>query len=189
MKEAANLVKPDQPFDTALLVLSAADFAAHAHRAQRDKGPAAGPYVNHVIEVARLLAEAGAPLPVVLAGLLHDTIEDTGVTEAELAEKFGAEVAALVAEVTDDKALPKAERKALQVAKAPHKSAGAKMIKLADKTSNLRRLVRNPPDWPLTRKQDYFAWATAVVAGCRGANAALEAAFDRAHAEGLAVLG
>jgi (p)ppGpp synthase/HD superfamily hydrolase len=169
-------------------LLRAAEFAAHAHRTQRDKGELGGPYVNHLIEVARLLADAGAPLTVVLAGLLHDTVEDTEVTQAELAEGFGAEVADLVAEVTDDKSLPKAERKALQVAKAPHKSPGGKMIKLADKTSNLRRLIRTPPDWPVARKHEYFAWATSVAAGCRGVNPTLEAAFDAAHAEGLAAL-
>lgn len=180
------MVKPDQ---LATTILRAADFAAHAHRGQRDKGPAAGPYINHLIEVARLLAEAAAPLPVTLAGLLHDTIEDAGITAAQLDAEFGAEVAALVVEVTDDKALPKAERKRLQVLNAPHKSAGAKMIKLADKTSNLRRLLRTPPDWPAERTLAYFAWAAEVVAGCRGVNAALEAAFDAAHAEGTAALG
>jgi (p)ppGpp synthase/HD superfamily hydrolase len=169
-------------------VLRAADFAAHAHRAQRDKGEAAGPYINHLIEVARLLAEAGAPMPVIVAGLLHDTIEDADVTPARIEQDFGAEVAALVVEVTDDRSLPKAERKALQVAKAPHKSPGGKMIKLADKTSNLRRLLRSPPDWPLARKQEYCAWAASVVAGCRGVNASLEAAFDAAYKDGCSRL-
>jgi (p)ppGpp synthase/HD superfamily hydrolase len=179
------LVKPDQPTEPATAILRAADFAANAHRAQRDKGPAAGPYINHLIEVARLLAEAGAPLPVIVAGLLHDSIEDVGVTRAELVDTFGEEVAALVAEVTDDRSLPKAERKALQVANAARKSPGAKMIKLADKTSNLRRLVRTPPGWEADRARAYFAWAREVVAGCRGVNTALEAAFEAAHAEGL----
>lgn len=169
-------------------VLRAADFAAHAHRAQRDKGAAAGPYINHLIEVARLLADSGAPTAVIVAGLLHDTIEDADVTPAQITQAFGAEVAALVVEVTDDKSLPKAERKALQVAKAPHKSPGGKMIKLADKTSNLRRLLRSPPDWPLARKQEYFAWAASVVAGCRGVSVALEAAFDAAYQNGTSQL-
>lgn len=169
-------------------VLRAADFAAQAHRAQRDKGAAAGPYINHLIEVARLLADSGAPTIVIIAGLLHDTIEDTDVTQHQIAAAFGIEVAALVVEVTDDKSLPKTERKALQVAKAPHKSPGGKMIKLADKTSNLRRLLRSPPDWPLARKQEYFAWAAAVVAGCRGVNPALEAAFDAAYQDGASQL-
>jgi (p)ppGpp synthase/HD superfamily hydrolase len=172
-----------EPASPVAAILRAADFAAHAHRAQRDKGEAAGPYINHLIEVARLLAEAGAPTAVIVAGLLHDTIEDADVTPARIAAEFGGEVAALVVQVTDDKSLPKAERKALQVAKAPHKSAGGKMIKLADKTSNLRRLLRSPPDWPLARKQEYCAWAASVVGGCRGVNAVLEAAFDAAYAE------
>jgi (p)ppGpp synthase/HD superfamily hydrolase len=170
-------------------ILRAADYAAHAHRAQRDKGAAAGPYVNHLIEVARLLADAEAPQAVVLAGLLHDTIEDAGVTAAALAASFGAEVAGLVAEVTDDKTLPWQERKRLQVVHAPHRSTGARMLKLADKTSNLRRIVRTPPGWGRARCLEYYAWAAEVVAGCRGVNAALEAAFDQAHGEGLARLG
>lgn len=169
-------------------ILRAAHFAARVHTTHKRKGASAEPYVNHVLEVARILAENGAPEEAILAGLLHDTVEDTEVTQAELAEGFGAEVADLVAEVTDDKSLPKAERKALQVAKAPHKSPGGKMIKLADKTSNLRRLIRTPPDWPVARKHEYFAWATSVAAGCRGVNPTLEAAFDAAHAEGLAAL-
>ena len=183
-EEASDLVASDQ----SIAILRAADFAAHAHRAQRDKGPEAGPYVNHLIEVARLLAEAEAALPVILAGLLHDAIEDAGITDATLRAEFGAEVAILVVEVTDDKALPKAERKRRQVLNAPHKSPGAKMIKIADKTSNLRRLVRTPPGWPEERTRAYFEWAAEVVAGCRGVSAQLEAAFDAAHAEGLALL-
>jgi (p)ppGpp synthase/HD superfamily hydrolase len=178
----------NDPGRIAAEILRAAEFAAHAHRDQRDKGKAGGPYVNHLIEVAHLLAAAGAPLPVIIAGLLHDTIEDVDVTAETLAIEFGAEVSALVQEVTDNKSLPKAERKALQVAKAPHKSDGAKMIKLADKTSNMRRLLRTPPDWDSARKQEYFAWSLRVAAGCRGVSSALEAAFDAAHAEGVAAL-
>lgn len=173
------------------LLARACRFTADRHRDQKRKGAAGEPYINHLAEVAELVAEAtgGRDPDLVAAAYLHDTVEDTATTHAELVERFGRDVADLVAEVTDDKSLPQAERKRLQVEHAPGLTGRAKILKLADKTSNLRRLVRNPPDWPLTRKQDYFAWATAVVAGCRGANAALEAAFDRAHAEGLAVLG
>jgi (p)ppGpp synthase/HD superfamily hydrolase len=146
------------------------------------------PYVNHLIEVAHLLAEAtdGADETLITAGLLHDTMEDVQVTEEELAREFGAEVAALVCEVTDDKTLPKAERKRLQVEHAPHKSARARMIKLADKTCNLRSLLHSPPaDWSRQRIEEYYAWASQVIAGCRGVNAYLEAQFDRTHREGL----
>ena len=173
-------------------IARAFDFAARKHAGQRRKGQAAEPYVNHLAEVARLVAEAtgGEDTVVVLGALLHDTIEDTGTTAAELKQEFGADVAALVAEVTDDKALPKAERKRLQVEKAPHKSARAKMIKLADKTSNLRSIAASPPvEWDWERQRDYFEWAGRVADGCRGVNPQLERWFDEARANGIAALG
>jgi (p)ppGpp synthase/HD superfamily hydrolase len=170
------------------LILRATAFAAEVHTHQRRKGAAAEPYVNHVIEVGAALAAAGAPLPAILAGLLHDTIEDGAtvgrpVTEAELADRFGTEVAAIVAEVTDDKTLTKAERKRLQVATAAKKSRAARMVKLADKAANLRAITLSPPpSWDLARKREYLVWADAVAAGCRGVNPALERAFDEALA-------
>jgi len=164
----------------------AADYAARQHIAQRRKGPRGEPYINHLTEVAALLAEAtdGGDVVLVMAGLLHDTLEDTDTTYEDLEQRFGAEVAALVAEVTDDKSLPKEERKRLQIAKTPAKSWRAKLLKLADKTSNLRSLVQSPPSgWTEARLRDYVVWAAAVVQSCRGLNAALEAAFDAAHDE------
>ena len=169
----------------------AVDFAARKHRDQRRKGADAEPYVNHPAEVARLVAEAtlGRDPVLVIAALLHDTIEDTATTREELVREFGEEVAALVAEVTDDKSLPKAERKRLQVHHAPSRSERAKLIKLADKTSNLRSMLSSPPaDWDPRRKREYLAWAAEVVAGCRGVNERLEAWFDEAHRAGLAAL-
>src|SRR5262245_54643453 len=165
-----------------LLFARALDFAARKHVHQRRKGDLAEPYVNHLSDVARLLAEAtkGEDITVVIAGLLHDTIEDTETTFAELTKEFGAEVAALVSEVTDDKRLPKAERKRLQVETAPHKSPRARMIKLADKTSNLRSMISSPPkDWSVERRRDYIDWAAKVAEGCRGVNAQLEQEFER----------
>jgi len=158
-------------------------FAAAKHVAQRRKGAAAEPYVNHLTEVADLVAEAtaGADVDLVLAAVLHDTVEDTETSLAELERCFGDRVAALVAEVTDDKSLPKAERKRLQIEHATHATPGAQIVKLADKTSNLRALLSSPPaDWPAERKAEYVAWARRVVAGCRGANPWLEARFDAA---------
>jgi len=173
-------------------VARALDFAARKHSKQRRKGEAGEPYVNHLAEVARLVAEAtgGKDTVAVLAALLHDAIEDTPTTREELEGEFGREVAAVVAEVTDDKSLPKAERKRLQVETAPHKSARAKLIKIADKTSNLRSIAGSPPvGWDLKRQREYFDWAARVVAGCRGTNATLERWFDEAHAAGLEALG
>lgn len=173
---------------TVVDVMRALDFAARKHAHQRRKGQTAEPYVNHLAEVARLVAEAtgGNDATAVVAALLHDTIEDTGTKRAELAREFGPRVAALVAEVTDDKRLPKAVRKQLQVEHAEHKSSRAKLIKIADKTSNLRSLISSPPaDWPPERQREYFEWAARVVAGCRGVSPWLEKQFDAAHRAGL----
>jgi (p)ppGpp synthase/HD superfamily hydrolase len=164
-----------------LKIAKAFDFAAQKHSAQRRKGEHAEPYINHPAEVARLLAEAtgGEDPNLIMAGMLHDTVEDCGVSHADLVREFGSDVAELVREVTDDKSLTKDERKRKQVENAPHKSRRAQMVKIADKISNLRAILESPPsDWALTRKQEYFDWAASVVAGCRGSNASLEAQFD-----------
>lgn len=174
-----------------LAVARALDFAARKHSNQRRKGEAGEPYVNHLAEVARLVAEAteGQDTIAVLAALLHDAIEDTPTTREELEREFGREVAEIVVEVTDDKSLPKAERKRLQVETAPAKSRRARLIKIADKTSNLRSIAKSPPvDWDLERQREYFDWAARVVAGCRGVNPTLEKWFDEAHAAGLRAL-
>jgi (p)ppGpp synthase/HD superfamily hydrolase len=175
-----------------LLFARALDFAARKHVHQRRKGELAEPYVNHLSDVARLLAEAtkGEDIAVVIAGLLHDTIEDTETTFAELAKEFGPEVAELVSEVTDDKTLPKAERKRLQEETASQKSARARMIKLADKTSNLHSMIASPPkDWSSQRKREYIEWAGRVVEGCRGVSPYLEREFERARQRASAALG
>jgi (p)ppGpp synthase/HD superfamily hydrolase len=170
----------------------AADYAARQHLGQRRKGERGEPYINHLTEVAALLAEAtnGEDAVLLLGGLLHDTIEDTATTFADLEAMFGIEVAELVAEVTDDKSLSQAERKRLQVESTPGKSRRAKLLKLADKTSNLRGLVDSPPaDWSAERLSDYVDWAEQVVKSCRGLNAVLEAGFDAAHAAAKARFG
>jgi guanosine-3',5'-bis(diphosphate) 3'-pyrophosphohydrolase len=187
------MTPPLQPFGAPdlLLMTRVVDFAALKHRGQRRKGAAEEPYFNHLAEVAFLVAQAteGRDPIVVLGALLHDTIEDTRTTADELEAEFGAEVALLVAEVTDDKRLPKAQRKQLQVETAPHKSDRAKLIKMADKISNLRGITHSPPaNWDFERKQEYFAWAARVVDGCRGVNPWLERIFDQTHRDGLARL-
>jgi (p)ppGpp synthase/HD superfamily hydrolase len=166
-------------------IMDAAWFAARKHASQRRKGATAEPYVNHLLEVASLVASSlSQPDPsLVIAALLHDVIEDAGVTRDELEELFGADVASLVMEVTDDKSLPKPERKRLQVVNAPKKSARAQRIKLADKISNLRSILACPPEnWDFERKQEYFAWARRVVDGLSTPDAALKAEFERVHA-------
>ncbi len=167
-------------------LLRALDLAATKHRDQRRKDQSKSPYINHPIAVARLLWECGVTdETALLAAVLHDTIEDTATTHAELAQLFGAAVADVVAEVTDDKALPKARRKELQVEHAPHMSRIAKLVKLADKTCNVRDVIDSPPDWPLERRQQYIDWAKQVVDGLRDASDELAARFDEQHARGV----
>jgi guanosine-3',5'-bis(diphosphate) 3'-pyrophosphohydrolase len=165
-------------------VLDALRFAADKHRHQRRKDHEASPYINHPIELANILvneANVADPL-VVIAAILHDTVEDTATTFEEIAQRFGPEVSGLVAEVTDDKSLPKEERKRKQEEHAPHASFGAQQIKLADKISNLRDIADRPPaNWDLARKRAYFEWSKRVVDGLRGRHAALEALFDDAY--------
>jgi (p)ppGpp synthase/HD superfamily hydrolase len=179
--------------DTATL-LRAALFAARVHAGHRRKGSLAEPYVNHVLEVAEILASHGAPAEVVIAGLLHDTVEDSDedpepITHDRLVAEFGEAVARLVAEATDDKSLPKETRKALQVKHAPAKSAEAKMLKLADKISNLRAIVASPPaSWDHARRVEYLGWAGRVAAGLKGASPSLDALFDSTYREAMAKL-
>jgi len=166
-----------------LLFARALDFAARKHAHQRRKGELAEPYINHLAEVARLLAAAtqGRDAIVTVAGMLHDTLEDTATSYDELAAEFGNEIAALVREVSDDTTKTRAERKRLQILHAAKSSKRAKMIKLADKTSNLHSIVNSPPrGWDLARKKEYFDWARRVVEGCRGVSLYLEEEFDRA---------
>lgn len=166
------------------LLISAGAFAAEKHRNQRRKDAEASPYINHPIALAHLLAGEGIEdAHVLAAALLHDTIEDTATTAEELLEAFGETIAGLVLEVTDDKSLPKSERKRRQVEHAPHLSTGAKLIKLADKICNLRDVRSTPPpDWSLERRREYFDWARRVVEGLRGAHSRLEAIFDAEYA-------
>lgn len=165
------------------LLLRALAFAAHKHRDQRRKDAGASPYINHPIAVAEVLVEEGGvtDAAVLAAALLHDTLEDTDTSLAELRECFGERVASIVLEVSDDTSLPKAERKRLQVAGAAALSPEARLVKLADKICNLRDMADRPPaHWDLARRQDYFDWARQVIDGLRGSHARLEAVFDAA---------
>jgi GTP diphosphokinase / guanosine-3',5'-bis(diphosphate) 3'-diphosphatase len=167
-------------------LLHALAFAAEKHRDQRRKGAGQAPYINHPIAVAEILWRVGGIRDEVtlLAAILHDTVEDTETTPEELQEIFGVEVRDVVMEATDDKSLPKAERKRLQVVRAPHKSVRARAVKIADKISNLRDIVHTPPpDWSETRIREYVLWSKQVVDGLRGYHPLLEAAYDDVFVE------
>ena len=164
------------------LISEAAELAARRHNGMARKGRGSEPYINHLAEVANLLSSAtdGADAELVAAGWLHDTIEDTETTREELARTFSERVASLVVECTDDMSLPKPERRRRQVVDAPHKSPGAKLIKIADKISNIgARVHRDPTKEERDNLVDYTGWAEQVVNGCRGGNAWLETKFDQ----------
>ncbi len=164
-------------------LIAAIAFAADKHRNQRRKDADASPYINHPIALANVLANEGGVEDerALMAAILHDTIEDTQTTEQELVKLFGQEVSNIVQEVTDDKSLPKAERKRLQIEHAPTLSRRAKLVKIADKICNLRDIASQPPaNWSSERKQEYFDWAKAVVDGLRGTHPELERIFDEA---------
>jgi (p)ppGpp synthase/HD superfamily hydrolase len=167
-------------------ILAAARFAAERHAAQRRKGRTAEPYVNHLLEVAELLARTADYLDtnLIAAALLHDTIEDAGVTREEIAVRFGEDVASLVAEVTDDKSLPKEIRKALQVEHASAKSPRAQALSAADKIANVRSIVASPPaNWTFERRVEYVRWAQQVVGRYSQLNGRLAAEFQQLGAD------
>jgi guanosine-3',5'-bis(diphosphate) 3'-pyrophosphohydrolase len=162
-------------------MLHAARFAAEKHTGHFRKGSRREPYINHPIEVANLIANVALveDEDILSAALLHDTVEDCGVLPEEITEKFGETVCGYVMEVTDDKSLPKHERKLLQIEHAPHLSYGAKVIKLADKISNVRDVIASPAEgWDKQRRVEYVQWAVNVVEGLRGASDQLDELFD-----------
>jgi len=166
------------------LLLKALAFAAHKHRDQRRKDAEASPYINHPIALMSVLCvEAHVCHPIILsAAALHDTIEDTETTGAELEREFGSTIASIVSEMTDDKSLPRAARKRLQIEHAPHMSREGALVELADKICNLRDVAAYPPaGWSLERQREYFEWAKAVVDALPPVNAKLLELFEEAY--------
>jgi GTP diphosphokinase / guanosine-3',5'-bis(diphosphate) 3'-diphosphatase len=181
MDDDSNPHDPRTDLESLRDVLKAALFAAEKHANQRRRGARAQPYIQHPLEVALMVAQA---LPqrdtnLIQAALLHDCLEDAEVTYSQLEEEFGADVAALVLEVTDDKSLPKQTRKNLQVESAPRKSARAQYIRVADKISNLRSILNDPPiDWTPERQREYVRWAKAVIDRLTSPPPSLKEEFD-----------
>lgn len=163
------------------VILKALKFAAHKHCDQRRKDERASPYINHLIGVAETLWETGGvrDFETLVAGILHDTLEDTATSPEEIEKEFGKEICSIVKEVTDDKKLPKDVRKRLQIEHAGSKSVRARHVKLADKICNIRDLMDSPPPrWSLERRREYVDWAEKVINGVRGTNENLERCFD-----------
>ena len=169
------------------LILKAANFSAQKHSKQRRKDEESSPYVNHPIAVALAIAEIGGvdDPEVLAAALLHDTIEDTETTPEELEAEFGKNVCEYVLEVSDDKSLPKEERKRKQIEHARHLSKGAALIKLGDKISNVTDVMNDPPDdWDIKRRQEYLDWAEKVIENCPKVNDQLENRFKEIVKQG-----
>ena len=168
------------------ILFRALSFAANKHKHQRRRDADASPYINHPISLAAILCNEAhvTDVETLCGALLHDTVEDTETTAEELEQAFGESICAIVMEVTDDKSLSKAERKQAQIDHAANISEKSKLVKLADKISNLRDVLHNPPpDWNLERRQQYFDWAQCVIEQVRGTHPTLEALFDETYAK------
>jgi len=176
LKEAAEHEK----HDLISLLFKALAFSAKKHSKQTRKDIDKSPYINHPIALANILAQRWViDENVLCAAILHDTIEDTKTTADELRKHFGEKITSIVLEVSDDKSLEKEVRKQLQIDHAASLSKEAKLVKLADKIANITDIINTPPvNWSKERKQEYFAWAKAVVDNLRGAHQGLEKEFD-----------
>jgi len=176
LKEAAE----DEKHELISILFKALAFSAEKHRTQKRKDIDKSPYINHPIALANILAQRWViDENVLCAAILHDTIEDTKTTADELRKHFGEKITSIVLEVSDDKSLDKDVRKQLQIDHAASLSKEAKLVKLADKIANITDIINTPPvNWSKERKQEYFAWAKAVVNKLRGAHQGLEKEFD-----------
>jgi guanosine-3',5'-bis(diphosphate) 3'-pyrophosphohydrolase len=171
-------------------IIDAAVFAAEKHKFQKRKGAQGIPYINHPLKVCKLISSFGEnDVDLLVAALLHDVIEDTDTTQHEIETLFGAKVAKIVLEVTDDMNLPQKVRKEHQVIIAPKLSIEAKIIKVADKTANMMDIISLPLTWTRKRKLEYFLWSYRVFEGCRGMNEQIDAEFMKCYKEGIEMFG
>jgi guanosine-3',5'-bis(diphosphate) 3'-pyrophosphohydrolase len=172
-------------------ITKALSFASKKHKMQRRRNMKGYPYINHPIEVVRILTVVGGvqDTDIICAAFLHDTIEDTDTTPEEIEEHFGARVRDMVLELTDDPALTSKARKQKQIDSARVKSYGAKLIKLCDKISNISDIIHEPPVfWTHKRRLEYLDWSEQVVNELAGTNEELEKLFYETLAEGREVL-
>lgn len=165
-------------------------FAAQCHSGQYRKDGKT-PYINHPLEVMNLVV-TNVEKPhsdVLIAAVLHDVVEDTHVTSSEIKQAFGARVAKLVEELTDDKTLSKEERKRIQLSEVHSLSEEGKLLRLCDKICNVYDILYAPPgDWDMVRRMDYLHWSKNVVDKIRGTHNTLETRFDELYAAGMKLL-
>ena len=143
------------------------------------------PYICHPIDVCLVLSQAGIDDEDVLcAGMLHDVVEDCGISHADIAKEFGLKIAYLVSEVSDDPDLHGDERKNAQIEKVKSISESAKLIKVADKICNLKDILWNPPvDWDVLQKEKYRDFAKAVFDSANVSNQFLINLFNSVISE------
>lgn len=172
--------------------LDALEFAAEKHRYANRKDHPRGhehgtAYINHPIQAASLLWNIGQvrDINTLAAALLHDVLEDTPTKDEEIETRYGSKIFAIVKEVSDDKSLDRDLRKRIQVETAAKKSFEAKLVKLADKITNVRDIRLTPPNWDKDRKLKYVEWSKEVVDQIRGTNPALEKKFDEEFSQAI----
>ncbi|MCA6363679.1 MAG: bifunctional (p)ppGpp synthetase/guanosine-3',5'-bis(diphosphate) 3'-pyrophosphohydrolase [Bacteroidetes bacterium] len=162
------------------LISDAILFAAVCHNGQYRKDGKT-PYINHPLEVMHHLAHIAdvKDTELLCAAVLHDVIEDTHATAAEIEKRYSKRISQIVEELTDDKHMGKTERKLMQVENAHLLSPEARLIRISDKICNVHDMHFAPPqNWHTTERLNYITWALSVVDQIRGTDARLEKAFD-----------
>ena len=158
------------------IIMMAAKYASIQHKNQRRKDSEKTPYINHPIDVAEFLTSNDVnDRETIVGGILHDVIEDTDGTYDEIKNLFGENVAKIVEECSDDKKLNKIMRKRLQIEHAASISDKAKLVKLADKYSNISGLLETPPaSWSKDEITGYVYWGFAVCKQLSGINSKID---------------
>ena len=172
-------------------IFNALSFASQKHKRDRRKNKHGTPYINHPIEVVRLLVEVGGiyDADTICAAFLHDTLEDTDTTQIELEENFGAVVTGIVVELTKDSSISSKMNKQKQIETFPFKSTEAKLIKLCDIISNITDVIYDPPvNWFRKRRLEYLDTSEKLVNGIAGTNENLEKLFFEILKKGIQLL-
>lgn len=153
-------------------LLTALEFSAQYHSGQYRDGEDKIPYIIHPIGVCILVWESGtgATTDMLIAALLHDTLEDTDATAEEIENLFGPHVLRLVLDLTTDPKLSSKEAKQHQLDHAPYMHEQAKVVKLCDRLYNITDLLNSPPPtWSQEGKDAYIAHTEKLVKALEGA--------------------
>lgn len=171
-----------------MLIEKARAFAEERHSGTFRKNKAHDPLIVHCKEVAKLVECSGGNETEIAAGWLHDTIEDTPTTLAEIEELFGLEVKEIVDGLTDPPeftGLHTLERKTVQAERIRSKNASVKRVKIADQISNVRSFDDPPIEWSEQKCRDYVEGARLVAKECHGVSDYLDSQFESAYREAI----